>query len=156
MSDSISTLLTRNLDDVFGENDPARRRAAIDEIFTEDCVFYEPRGVYHAATRSIASPARSGRLTRTFDINQLPLPRNWATVGGSDGSPALRVGQRCTLALTSSLLGTVRLPPFISFSTNYREPSTRHGHERVQVGFSSATSERARQIPLQQSPGDRG
>src|SRR5215468_9515707 len=32
MSYSISTLLTRNLQDVFGENDPARRRAAIDEI----------------------------------------------------------------------------------------------------------------------------
>src|SRR5262245_60842152 len=47
MSYSISTLLTRNLHDVFGENDPARRRAAIDEIFTEDCVFYDPsRGVY--------------------------------------------------------------------------------------------------------------
>jgi hypothetical protein len=46
MSYSISTLLTRNLHDVFGENDPARRRAAIVEIFTEDCVFYEPRGVY--------------------------------------------------------------------------------------------------------------
>ena len=46
MSYSMSTLLTRNLHDVFGENDPARRRAAIDEIFTEDCVFYEPRGVY--------------------------------------------------------------------------------------------------------------
>jgi SnoaL-like domain len=47
MSSSISTLLTRNLHDVFGENDPARRRAAIDEIFTEDCVFYDPsRGVY--------------------------------------------------------------------------------------------------------------
>ena len=42
MSYSISTLLTRNLHDVFGENDPARRRAAIDEIFTEDCVFYDP------------------------------------------------------------------------------------------------------------------
>jgi hypothetical protein len=27
MSYSISTLLTRNLHDVFGENDPARRRA---------------------------------------------------------------------------------------------------------------------------------
>jgi hypothetical protein len=39
---SISTLLTRNLQDVFGENDPARRRAAIDEIYTEDVVFYEP------------------------------------------------------------------------------------------------------------------
>jgi hypothetical protein len=46
MSYSISTLLTRNLDDVFGENDRTRRRAAIDEIFTEDCMFYEPRGVY--------------------------------------------------------------------------------------------------------------
>src|SRR3989475_13148725 len=46
MSYSISTLLSRNLSDVFGENDPARRRAAIEEIFTEDCVFYEPRGVY--------------------------------------------------------------------------------------------------------------
>ncbi len=46
MSNTISTLLTRNLHDVFGENDPARRRAAIDEIFTEDCVFHEPRGVY--------------------------------------------------------------------------------------------------------------
>jgi hypothetical protein len=46
MSYSISTLLTRNLHDVFGENDPRRRRAAIDELFTEDCVFREPNGVY--------------------------------------------------------------------------------------------------------------
>src|SRR6058998_2395011 len=46
MSYSVSTLLIRNLRDVFGENDSARRQAAIDEIFTEDCVFYEPRGVY--------------------------------------------------------------------------------------------------------------
>ena len=44
MSSSISTLLTRNLHDVFGENDAARRRAGINEIFTEDCVFYEPNG----------------------------------------------------------------------------------------------------------------
>jgi predicted transcriptional regulator len=29
---SISTLLTRNLHDVFGENDPSRRRAAIDKV----------------------------------------------------------------------------------------------------------------------------
>ena len=47
MSHSISTLLTRNLQDVFGENDPARRRAAIDELYTEDCVFYDPsKGAY--------------------------------------------------------------------------------------------------------------
>jgi hypothetical protein len=43
---NISTLVTRNLHDVFGENDPARRRAAIGEICTEDCVFYEPSGIH--------------------------------------------------------------------------------------------------------------
>ena len=47
MSYTISTLLTRNLQDVFGENDPARRRAAIDEIYTENGTFYDPNnGVY--------------------------------------------------------------------------------------------------------------
>ena len=47
MPNSISTLLKRNLTDVFGENDPMRRRAAIEEIFTEDAVFYDPnKNVY--------------------------------------------------------------------------------------------------------------
>ena len=44
MSYSVSTLLLRNLDDVFGEIDPVRRRVAIDEIFHEDAVFYDPKG----------------------------------------------------------------------------------------------------------------
>src|ERR1700751_1157634 len=53
---NISTLLTRNLDDVFGENDPVRRRAAIDEIFTEDCVFYEPKGCLPRPRRNVSDP----------------------------------------------------------------------------------------------------
>lgn len=44
MPNSTSTLLLRNLHDVFGEIDPVRRRAAIDEIFHEDAVFYDPSG----------------------------------------------------------------------------------------------------------------
>jgi hypothetical protein len=33
--------------DVFGEGDPQRRRAVIDEIYTEDVVFYDPsKGAY--------------------------------------------------------------------------------------------------------------
>ena len=44
---SVATLLTRNLQEVFGENDPARRRAAVRELYTEDGVFYDPsKGVY--------------------------------------------------------------------------------------------------------------
>jgi SnoaL-like domain len=46
MSYTVATLLLRNLHDVFGEIDPARRRAAIDEIFHEDAVFHEPNGTY--------------------------------------------------------------------------------------------------------------
>ena len=47
MSYSVATLLIRNLRDVFGENDPKRRRAAIDDLYTEDCVFFDPsKGVY--------------------------------------------------------------------------------------------------------------
>ena len=43
----VSTLLIRNLQDVFGENDPVRRRAAVDEIFHEDAAFHDPKsGVY--------------------------------------------------------------------------------------------------------------
>jgi hypothetical protein len=45
MSDRILELLHRNLQDVFGEGDAARRRAAIDELYTEDCVLYAPPGV---------------------------------------------------------------------------------------------------------------
>ena len=46
MSHTVSTLLLRNLHDVFGEIDPKRRRAAIDEIFHENAVFHEPNGIY--------------------------------------------------------------------------------------------------------------
>jgi hypothetical protein len=46
MSYTVSTLLLRNLHDVFGEIDPVRRRKAIDEIFHEDAAFHEPNGIY--------------------------------------------------------------------------------------------------------------
>ena len=50
---SIATLLSRNLHDVFGENDAARRRATIDAIFTEDCVFYDPTQGAHRGRDAI-------------------------------------------------------------------------------------------------------
>ena len=41
MSCSIATL-----QEVFGEGDATRRRAAIEELYTEDCVLYVPPGVF--------------------------------------------------------------------------------------------------------------
>ena len=74
-----------------------------------------------AATRSIASRAQSRLLTLTFDINQLPSPRNWAMAGGSNGYRVALVRRQLTPGLISSLPGTAGLPPFISFSTSYPE-----------------------------------
>ena len=74
MSYSISTLLTRNLHDVFGENDPKRRRAAIDEIFTEHCVFYEPGGGVYRGRDEIDRVAGAIRATHP-DFRYHPIAR---------------------------------------------------------------------------------
>jgi hypothetical protein len=124
MSYSISTLLTRNLHDV-GENDPARRRAAFDEIFTEDSVFYES-GASTWARRDRSRRRRDqGYFTLTFDISQLASPRNWAMAVGSNGCRAALVRHQLTPGLISSLHWTARFPPFISFSTSYPEGGLR-------------------------------
>jgi hypothetical protein len=122
MSYSISTLLIRNLQDVFGENDPARRRAAIDEIWTEDGVFYDPKTGVHRGRDEIDRVAGAIRATHPdFWYQRLPSPRNWAMPGGSNGYQAALVRRQLTPGLISSLPGTAGLPPFISFSTSYPE-----------------------------------
>jgi SnoaL-like domain len=60
---SVSTLLARNLQEVFGENDAASRRAAIDEIFTEDSVFYDPKSGAHRGRDEIDRVAGTIRAT---------------------------------------------------------------------------------------------
>jgi hypothetical protein len=72
MSYSIATLLTRNLYDVFGENDPARRHAAIDEIFNEDCVFYDPAGGVYRGRDAIDRVAATVRATHP-DFRYQPI-----------------------------------------------------------------------------------
>jgi hypothetical protein len=46
MKDRIHELLQRNLQEVFGEGDATRRRGAIQELYTEDCVLYVPPGKF--------------------------------------------------------------------------------------------------------------
>jgi SnoaL-like protein len=72
VSHTISTLMIRNLRDVFGENDPARRRAAIDEIFTEDCVFYDPTDGAHRGREEINRVAGAIKATHP-DFQYLPI-----------------------------------------------------------------------------------
>ena len=72
MSNSISNLLIRNLRDVFGENNPKRRRAAIDEIFTEDGVFYDPTSGAHRGRDEIDRVAGAIRATHP-DFRYQPI-----------------------------------------------------------------------------------
>jgi SnoaL-like domain len=63
MPHSISDLLIRNLRDVFGENDPVRRHAAIDEIWAEDGVFYDPNSGPHRGRDEIDRVAGAIKAT---------------------------------------------------------------------------------------------
>jgi hypothetical protein len=61
MSDRIRELLHRNLQQVFGEGDAARRRKAIEELYTDDCVLDVPPGVFvgHDALDKFAGDLRA-------------------------------------------------------------------------------------------------
>jgi hypothetical protein len=46
MAERIHEPLLRNLQKVFGEGDPTKRRSAIQELYTDDCVLYVPPGTF--------------------------------------------------------------------------------------------------------------
>jgi len=46
MNNRIHELLLRNLQEVFGDGDATRRRAAIAELYTDDCEVYLPPGKF--------------------------------------------------------------------------------------------------------------
>ena len=98
MTYSIATLLTRNLLDVFGESDPARRRAAIDAIFTEDCVFYEPKGIYRGRDEIDRVAGAIKATHRDFQYQPIAAPEELGNggriqwVSGRPGEPPAYAG----------------------------------------------------------------
>ena len=119
MSNSISTLLTRNLSDVFGENDAARRRAAIDELYTEDCVFFEPKGVYHGRDE-IDRVAGAIKATHPdFQYQPIAAPEELGNSGRVPWISGRPESHQLTPGRISSLPVMARLRPFISFLTSF-------------------------------------
>jgi hypothetical protein len=74
MSNTIETLLLRNLQDVFGEGDPERRRCAIKELYTEGCVVNLPLGRYHGhgALDRICGELRAGHPSYVYTPHNAP------------------------------------------------------------------------------------
>jgi len=99
MSHSISTLLLCNLSDVFGENDPVRRRAAIDEIWHEDGIFHDPKGGAFRGRDEIDRIAGVIKATHPdFKYQPLSLPEELGDAGrvrwvsGTPGKPPAYAG----------------------------------------------------------------
>jgi hypothetical protein len=118
MSNSISTLLLRNLNDVFGENDPTRRRAAIDEIFHEDAVFCDPKGGIFRGRDEIDRIAGVIKATHPdFEYQPLSPPEELGDAGrvrwvsGTPGKPPAYAETDFIVAEMAALLRS------ISFST---------------------------------------
>ena len=61
MTYRIHELLHRMLQEVFGEGEAARRRAAIKDLYTDDCVVDVPQGVFvgHDALDKLAGDVRA-------------------------------------------------------------------------------------------------
>jgi len=82
MSNSISNLLIRNLRDVFGENNPTWRRVAIDKIFTEDSVFYDPKSGAHRGRDEIDRVAGAIKATHPeFRYQPIAEPEELGNAG---------------------------------------------------------------------------
>ena len=91
MSQAVSTLLLGNLHDMFSEIDPVCRRIAIDEIFHQDAVFYDPKGGTYRGREEIDRIAGVIKATHPDLRYQTVFPPEVVGDGGrvhwSKGSP---------------------------------------------------------------------
>jgi hypothetical protein len=132
MPHTVSTLLMRNLNDMFGEADPVRRRAAIDEIFHEDAVFYDPNGDIYRGRDEIDRIAGVIKASHPdFRYRPLSPPEEKGNGGGSVGSRVVLASRRLWPELILSSPGTARFPPSISFLTRFPELDTAAGESQT-------------------------
>ena len=103
--------------------DPERRRVAIDEIYTEDVVFYDPsKGIYRRRDEidRIAGTLRATHPDFTYQL--VAEPEELGNGGRAHGYRAALAIRQHTLERISSLRGTAGLPPFIYSSTSCPVP----------------------------------
>jgi hypothetical protein len=120
----IETLLKRNLPEVFGEGDPARRRTSIQELYTEDCVLYVPPGTFvgHDALDKFAGDLRATHPHYVYAPHGAPqVLHNSGRLAWGSGPKAKRP---CTPVWISSSHGTAR-SQLCMFTSTRRSHSAR-------------------------------
>jgi hypothetical protein len=96
MSDIIETLLLRNLQEVFGEGDLTRRRAAIENYTPKTVRFFFPSAVMSATRHSIRSPVSCAPVIRASSTRHIARHGPFKTAGVSHGAPGRPASRRVT------------------------------------------------------------
>lgn len=136
----ISTLLICNLRNVFGENDPARRRAAIDKIWAEDGVFYDPKSGVHRGRDEIDRVAGAIRATHPdFQYQSIAQPNELGD-GGRVQSVSGRPSEAPAYAGTDFIIArdgriAVVYPFFRQGSAAFRAKNGERGKQTSKGGW---------------------
>ena len=115
-TERITELVYRNLQEVFGEGDPARRHAAIEEFYTDDCALYVPDGVLvgHDALDKFAGELRATHPNFVYTPHGEPQALHNAGIlawgSGPKGEPPEYTGLDVVVVSREQDRCTVRLP----------------------------------------------
>jgi len=82
MTDTIENLLAYNLHNVFGERDPAKRRAAIEALYAPDAVFFDPEGNHKGWDGVERAAATLQEATPGFAFSSLKDAQSLGSVAG--------------------------------------------------------------------------
>ena len=140
MTERIAELLDRNRQEVFGEGDAARRRAAIEEFYIDDCVVHVQDGVFvgHDALDKFAGELRATHPHFVYTPHGNPKPST--TPESLRGAPVRKASRPNTPGSMSSSFVRTRSLRCTSFSIRNCRPSSTTGE--------SSNTESTRSVPV--------
>ena len=122
MRDPLGPLMERNLLDVFGQRDSARRAAAIAELYTTDCMFFEAEGQVNGREALNAKVGSILKDTPGFVFTRQGLRRSITILAVCGGSSDLQEPRRLSRVRTLLSSNTKESEPCTPFLMNPRLP----------------------------------
>jgi len=102
MSDTLADLMLKNLFEVLGERDSKRRMAAINNLYSEDAVFFEAEQRFEGRqTISDAVAALQASFPAEFEFSAVVPPPATTTSGDCSGGSVLQAARPSSPGWTS-------------------------------------------------------